>query len=254
MSGAGAGLILVNPDGIIVEYALCFEFSTTNNGAEYEALIAGLKVAKELEVDRLQAYSDSQLVVGQVSKNCEAWEDSMARYLERVREIIPTFGSFDIRQIPRSKNARTDLLSKLATLALAELPKEVFFEVLKCPSMEESQSVMEISHEPNWIDPLVTYLKDGVLPPDAKEARKLKNQASRYILYEGKLYKRSYSLPLLKCLRPSEADFALREVHEGVCGSHLGARSLSHKLLRQGYYWPIMYHDSVEYVRRCDRC
>ena len=90
---------------------------------------------------------------------------------------------------------------------------------------------MEISREPSWIDPLVTYLKDGVLPLDAKEARKLKNQASQYILYEGKLYKRSYSLPLLKCLRPSEADFALREVHEGVYKNHMGVRSLSHKLL-----------------------
>ena len=113
---------------------------------------------------------------------------------------------------------------------------------------------MEINHEPSWIDPLVAYLKDGVLPPDAKEAQKLKNQASRCILYEGKLYKRSYYLSLLKCLQPSEADFALRKVHEGVCESHLGARSLSHKLLRQGYYWPTMYHDSIEYVRRCDRC
>ena len=64
ISGAGAGLILVNPDGIITEYALCFEFPTINNGAEYEALIVGLKITKELEVDRLQVYSDSQLVVG----------------------------------------------------------------------------------------------------------------------------------------------------------------------------------------------
>ena len=113
---------------------------------------------------------------------------------------------------------------------------------------------MEIGHEPSWIDPLVAYLRDGVLPHDAKEVRKLRNQASRYILYEGKLYKRSYSLPLLKCLRPSEADYALWEVHEEICGSHLGARSLSHKLLRQGYYWPTMHHDSIEYVRKCDRC
>ena len=113
---------------------------------------------------------------------------------------------------------------------------------------------MEINHEPSWIDPLVAYLKDGVLPPNAKEAQKLRNQVSRYILYEGKLYKRSYFLPLLKYLRPSEANFALWEVHEGVCRSHLGARSLSHKLLQQGYYWPTMYHNSIEYVRRYDRC
>ena len=123
-------------------------------------------------------------------------------------------------------------------LAPAELPKGILFEVLKHPSTEESWLVMEIDHEPSWVDSLIIYLRDGVLPQDAKEARKLRNQASWYILYEGKLYKRSYSLPLLKCLRPSEADYALWEVHEKICGNYLGARSLSHKLLRQGYYWP----------------
>ena len=137
MSGAGAGLVLINPDGIITEYALHFEFPAINNGAEYEALIAGLRIAKKLEVDRLQAYSDSQLVMGQVSENYEAREDSMAKYLEKVREIIPTFGSFNIRQISRAENIRADLLSKLVTLVLTELPKEVLFEVLKYQSMEE---------------------------------------------------------------------------------------------------------------------
>ena len=97
----------------------------------------------------------------------------MAKYLEKVKEIIPVFGSFDIKQISRVKNIRADLLSKLATLALAELPKGVLFEVLKCPSTEESWPVMEIDHEPNWVDPLIIYLRDGVLPQDAKEARKL---------------------------------------------------------------------------------
>ena len=133
----------------------------------------------------------------------------MAKYLEKVKELVPAFSSFNIKQILRMENIRADLLSKLATLAPAELPKGVLFEILKCPSMEESWLVMEIDHEPSWIDPLITYLRDGVLPQDAKEARKLRNQTSRYILCEGKLYKRSYSLPLLKYLRPLEADYAL---------------------------------------------
>ena len=102
----------------------------------------------------------------------------MAKYLEKVKEIVPAFSSFNIKQIPRTKNTRTDLLSKLATLAPVELPKEVLFEVLKCSSMEESRPVMEIDHEPSWVDPLIIYLRDGVLPQDAKEARKLRNQAS----------------------------------------------------------------------------
>ena len=86
---------------------------------------------------------------------------------------------------------------------------------------------MQMELEPSWIDLLVAYLKEEVLPHDPKEARKLRNQAFRYVLYEGKLYKRSYSLPLLRCLRPSETDFALWKVHEKICGSHVGARSLS---------------------------
>ena len=64
MSGTGAGLILISPERVIAEYALRFEFSATNNGAEYEALIAGLKITKELGIDQLQVHSDSQLVVG----------------------------------------------------------------------------------------------------------------------------------------------------------------------------------------------
>ena len=61
----------------------------------------------------------------------------MAKYLKKVKEITPAFGSFNIKQIPRAENARADLLSKLATLALAELSKEVLFEVLKYSSTEE---------------------------------------------------------------------------------------------------------------------
>ena len=85
MSGAGAGLILISLEGIIAEYAMRFEFPATNNGAEYEALIAGLRIAKELRIDRHRVHSDSQLVVGQVNENYEAREDSMAKYLEKVK-------------------------------------------------------------------------------------------------------------------------------------------------------------------------
>ena len=67
-SGAVIGLILVNLNGVIAKYVLCFEFSITNNRAEYKALIAGLRIARELKVDRLQVYNDSQL----------SWDKSVA--------------------------------------------------------------------------------------------------------------------------------------------------------------------------------
>ena len=79
--GSGAGLILTSPEGIDIEYALRFGFRTSNNEAEYEAVIAGLNLAHSLEVDQLEVYSDSQLVVRQIEDTYEAKRERMALYL-----------------------------------------------------------------------------------------------------------------------------------------------------------------------------
>jgi len=68
------------------------------------------------------------------------------------------------------------------------------------------------------------------------------------------LYRLGYTLPLLKCLSATEAEYVLKEIHEGVCGSHSGGRMLAHKAVRAGYYWPTMNQESMEIVRRCDKC
>ena len=68
------------------------------------------------------------------------------------------------------------------------------------------------------------------------------------------LYKRGFSQPYLKCLAPDEANYVLREVHEGACGNYSGARSLVHKVVRVGYYWPNMQADAKVYVKVYDQC
>lgn len=108
--------------------------------------------------------------------------------------------------------------------------------------------------EPSWMDPLVSYLKDGKLPESDLEAQELKRRAQKFILVNEELYKRSFTQPLLKCVRPREADYVLREIHEGICGSHIGARTLYQKALRQGYYWPTMVSDAEQLVKKCERC
>ena len=75
---------------------------------------------------------------------------------------------------------------------------------------------------------LVHFVKDGVLLADSKDARKIKCQATGYIFYENKLYKRSFSLLLLRCLHPSEGKYALRKIHEEICGNHLSGKSLAY--------------------------
>ena len=82
----------------------------------------------------------------------------------------------------------------------------------------------------------MSYLKDGRLSKAKDEARKLRVRAAKYVLLDEVLYKRGFSQPYLRYLAPDEANYMLREVHEGVYGNHLGARSLIHKVVRAGYY------------------
>ena len=79
---------------------------------------------------------------------------------------------------------------------------------------------------------IVSYLKDRKLSEGKDEARKLRIRAARYFLMNEVLYKRDFSQPYLRCLAPDEANYVLREVHEGACGNHLGARLLIHKVVR----------------------
>ncbi|GAV78808.1 RVT_3 domain-containing protein [Cephalotus follicularis] len=91
VSESGAGLALTNPYGWTLEYTLRFWFKATNNEAKWEALIVGLTIAKHLKVQKIEASSDSQLVVGLVSKEYEVKEDSMAKYLAHVQSLKSAF-------------------------------------------------------------------------------------------------------------------------------------------------------------------
>ena len=102
--------------------------------------------------------------------------------------------------------------------------------------------------------PYVEYMSSGVLPIDRNKARTLQRRAARYILVDGILYQRGYSLPLLRCITKEKAKELMKEVHEGFRGDHAGEQSLSKKILRQGYFWPTMNEDSIEFVQRCDKC
>ncbi|XP_075663165.1 uncharacterized protein LOC142632684 [Castanea sativa] len=93
-----------------------------------------------------------------------------------------------------------------------------------------------------------------MLPNNKEAARKLKVYDAQFVLIKDILYKRGFSKPYLRCLIPEEVDYAMQEVHEGICKNHSGSRSLVHKLIRAGYYWPIMQKDALAYVKNCDKC
>ncbi|XP_063948099.1 uncharacterized protein LOC135152193 [Daucus carota subsp. sativus] len=250
---SGAGLVLRSPDGFTVEYAIKLDFPTTNNEAEYEALIAGLGLARTLRVKNLKVCGDSRLVVSQVNGEFEAREETMLKYLRIVKAQMTQFKECLVEHIPREENTKADALSQFASSENEVCSGSVYYQVLKTPSIN-AKLVAPIDTGATWIDEVKTYLETGHLPPDAGEARKLQVRALKYALIEGILYKKSFVIPYLKCLRPDEAREALKEVHEGICGQHLGGRALAHKITRLGFFWPNMLKDAKDYVKRCDRC
>ena len=89
-------------------------------------------------------------------------------------------------------------------------------------------------------DPLVLFLKEGVLSNEKGEIKKIRKAPHFLLFKEQKLYKRSFSRPYLLCVHPEAVEPFLEELHEGICGSHTGGRSLSHRALTQGYWWSRM--------------
>ena len=106
----------------------------------------------------------------------------------------------------------------------------------------------------SWVDPIITYIKDGNLLANPAEARKVKARTFRFTILNDELHKRGVSQPYLKCLDPEDAEYVLREIHEGVCGNHSRPRSLVGQVVRVGYFWPTMQKDAAQIGQTCDRC
>ena len=144
----------------------------------------------------------------------------MATYLEKPKKLMEIFPTISIEVILRAKNANADALAKLASTKDAKLLEVVSVEFLVEPSIRRQPDVMELIQEPSWMDPIVTYLKNGEVPEDKTEARILRLKVAYYVLYDNKLYRRGYSMSLLKCVPSSEAEYIMREIHEGIYGNH----------------------------------
>ena len=103
------------------------------------------------------------------------------------------------------------------------------------------------------MDPLVLFLKDDVLPEEKAKVDKIQRKVFQFWLFEDqKLYKRSFSGPYLLYVHPEALKLILEELHEGICGSHTGGRSLSHRAITQGYWRPNMQKEAHKYVKKCD--
>ncbi|GJZ23927.1 reverse transcriptase domain-containing protein [Tanacetum coccineum] len=186
IDGSGAGLILTNPKGVEFTYAMRFRFEATSNEAKYEALIVGLRIAEQM-----------------------------------VKTLASNFKEFSIKQVPWSENKKVDALSKIASTSFAHLSKQVLVEELKEKSIHEREVLAIVEEEgQTWMTPIYEYLTKEILLEDKKKARVVRRKASRYTIINGTLYKKSFLGPWLRCVRPFQANYVLREIHEGSCSMH----------------------------------
>ncbi|XP_074301262.1 uncharacterized protein LOC141632630 [Silene latifolia] len=273
--GAGVGLVLRSPKGDMMVQAVRCEFKETNNEAEYEALILGKQMAQGLKVRNLRVYSDSLLVVNHVNNEYMARDSKMIAYLKVATEQELKFRFFKISQVPRDQNMEEDALATLgATFQPTELSNIPITHVLTPAIQKELEQNQErkAMHEQHvnrarilvsdenqqmgsdWRKPYIEWLKDGKLPEDKKEAQIFRIKASRFVLIDNVLFRRSLAGPYLRCLNKEKVNTVLQDVHSGECGNHAGGRSLSNKILRQGYFWPTIRAYAVNHAKQCDSC
>ncbi|GJQ92950.1 reverse transcriptase domain-containing protein [Tanacetum coccineum] len=183
IDGSDDGLILTSREGTEFTYALRFQFTSSNNEAEYEALIAGLRITTQMGVRNVHVSVDSKLVANQVLGAYVAKEENMIKYLEKVKSLVSGFANFSISQVPRSKNKKADALSKIALTRFAHLSKQALVEILKEKSIQEKEVTTVVEEDRlTWMTPIIEYLKEGTLPEDKKEASKIRIKARQYKL------------------------------------------------------------------------
>ncbi|GJZ85551.1 reverse transcriptase domain-containing protein [Tanacetum coccineum] len=178
-------------------------------------------------VKNLQANVDSRLV----AKNGTyvAKENDMVRYLDKVKTFINNFKAFSIKQVPRSENKKAYALIKIVSTSFAHLSKQVQVGELKEKSISTVEVLAVVEEEGDtWMTPIFKHLMDETLTAEVKKARAVK--------------------------RPLQANYVLREIHEGSCSMHAGTRSVVAKALRIGYYWPTMHEDARKLIRACQDC
>ena len=171
--------MLITPEKLIMEKSLRLGFLASNNETEYEALLAGVPMVRQLGRDVVELYSDSRLVVGQVNGEFEARNERKQGYLAKVQRAQAQFKSFILKQVPRRQNSHADSLVMLATFLGSSLLRVVIVEDLDSSSLTRVSlvEVYSLYMGTSWMDPFVTFLKQRLLPKDKCEVEKVRKSA-----------------------------------------------------------------------------
>ncbi|XP_020151410.1 uncharacterized protein [Aegilops tauschii subsp. strangulata] len=263
--GLGAGIVLSSPKGDPLKYALQIHFTASNNVAEYEALVHGLRLAKELGIWRILCYGDSDLVVQQCSGEWDARDPNMASYRFLVQKLSGFFAGCEFLHVPRAENEASDTLAKIAS-SRQSIPSGVSLEHLHKPSVKPSPDSESIyvpddpaapqpgpgTTQPGpgaaAVDPAAAVLKPGAAEPVSGAA------APEPAMHGGRLCRGDGAIVGPAHLRVSGERGPPHGRDRRPCGHHAASRSLVAKAFRHGFYWTTALEDAESLVLKCEGC
>jgi len=206
--------------------------TSTNNQAEYQALIKGLELLKEVHADAVEIFGDSMLVINQMAGSYECRSEVLIAYYEKSMRLLKEFKDFRLEHVPRLHNEEANRLVQHASRY------QPILNVLSAISADDLRKE------------IIDYLEN----PSKKAERRIRFQTTKYVLPEDELYYRTIDGVLLRCLGNDEAKSLMGEIHEGVCGAHQSAFKIKWMIRRNGYYWPTILEDCFKYFKGCPGC
>ncbi|XP_056850784.1 uncharacterized protein LOC130500096 [Raphanus sativus] len=199
-----------NSEGEKGEWTLYVDGSSNIRGAGVALVLTstGESASRAMGVEDIQVFSDSQLIISQVQVDYQAKDPSMIRYLSVAKRLLDRFRHCKLTQIPREHNSQADTPANLGSALETTSHMSIPLLVLQWPATEketEPEEVSVVDEGETWMTPIINYLRYDTLPEDRDESRKIRRQAARYCFSEGKLYRKSFSGPYLRCVTPREA-------------------------------------------------
>ncbi|XP_070007655.1 uncharacterized protein [Nicotiana sylvestris] len=236
--GASVGVVFVTSQDEVLPYSFTLMQLCSNNVAEYQALIFGLKM----------------LVVNQLLGSYEVKKPELRPYHDYAKKLIGWLGDVTIQHVPRKENKKADALDALAlSLTLPDQAQVTICQkwVVPPPSDAEGEenelkhlvAVSDVERE-EWQQPIIDYLCYGILPENPRRRTEIHRRVPRFLYYKDTLYRRSFEGVLLRYLGEDETLQALQEAH--FIG-HFHIKGM-------GYYWPTVVKDCLDYARRCKAC
>jgi ribonuclease HI len=254
--GVGISAVVTSPAGVLIRYATRLIFMnnehSTNNTTKYEALLLALRKMKALGQQTFIIRTNSKVIQGHIEKESEARNPILIKYHENVREMERHFKGYSVQHIPRDDINEADKLAK-ATARNQEMPPDVFFEIIKEPSIKESKPrIINVVETPDWRAENMAYLRGHYEPQDELQEKRLKQRPRGYAVVNRELYKSGVTEPWLRCITFEKGLELLKEIHSGLCGAHIGTRALAGKAIKQGFYWATINIDAKAMVWQCE--